>query len=86
LLYSGSTQQRTKDQAGKHRIERFFQVGAEMFLRIQPYLQHSVEWRSNHKLAYKFFGPFKVIEHMGQVSYRLELPPASKIHPVFHVS
>ena len=57
-----------------------------MFLKLQPYVQSSVADRSNQKLAFKFFGPYKVLERVGIVTYWLELPPSSSVHPVFHVS
>ncbi|KAK1610510.1 hypothetical protein QYE76_034183 [Lolium multiflorum] len=79
-------QQRMKFQADKNRRERVFAVGDEVFLRLQPYIQSSVVKRANHKLAFKFFGPYKIVERVGEVAYKLELPPTSRVHPVFHVS
>ena len=49
-------------------------------------MQTSVADRSSQKLAFKYFGPYKVLARVGSVAYRLELPPSSMIHPVFHVS
>lgn len=79
-------QQRMKVQADKRRSERSFAVSDEVFLRLQPYIQTSIARRKNHKLSFKFFGPFKVLERVGQVAYRLALPESSRVHPVFHVS
>ena len=38
-----------------------------------------------HKLLPRFRGPFKIIEHPSPLNYRLDLPPKSRVHDVFHV-
>jgi hypothetical protein len=75
-----------KSQADKKRVERRFEVGDQVFLKLQPYVQTSIARRSNQKLSYKFFGPYKVLQKLGNVAYKLELPPDSQIHLVVHVS
>ena len=42
--------------------------------------------RSTLKLSPRFYGPYEVLQRVGQVAYRLELPPALKVHPIFHLS
>ena len=78
--------QRMKVQADKKRVDRQFEVGDMVFFKLQPYVQDSVADRSNQKLSFKYYGPYKVLARVGEVSYRLDLPAASKIHPVVHVS
>lgn len=85
-LHLARAQERMKRQADQNRSERQFSVGDMVFLKLQPYIQSSVAVRANQKLAFKFFGPFKVIEKIGAVAYKLLLPDSSSIHPVFHVS
>ncbi|MCH91593.1 Ty3/gypsy retrotransposon protein, partial [Trifolium medium] len=75
-----------KEKADQHRIPHKFKVGDLVFVKLRPYRQNSVMGRRVHKLSKKFYGPFKLIKAIGEVAFELELPPTSRIHPVFHVS
>jgi ribosomal protein L21E len=75
-----------KKYADKNRSFREFQVGDNVFLKLQPYIQSSVAPRANHKLLFKYYGPFRVIAKISEVAYKLDLPEGSTVHPVFHVS
>jgi hypothetical protein len=88
LLHShlSGAKHRMKKQADQHRSERSFQVGDTVYLKLQPYVQTSLAPRSHQKLAFHFFGPFRILERIGSVAYKLDLPPHSAVHPVFHVS
>jgi hypothetical protein len=40
----------------------------------------------SRKLMPRWVGPFKVLQKVGNLAYRLEMNPGWRIHPVFHVS
>ena len=77
---------RMKKQSDKNRSKRVFQVDDWVFLKVQPYVQSSLSASANQKLAFKFFGPYRVVARIGSVAYKLQLPSSSSVHPVFHVS
>ena len=55
-------------------------------MKLQPYVQTTLAHQANQKLAFKYFGQFKVIARVGSVAYTLQLPASSAVHPTFHVS
>jgi hypothetical protein len=42
--------------------------------------------KKDNKLAPKYYAPYEVLQRIGSVAYKLELPPFSRVHPIFHVS
>ena len=78
-------QDNMKKAADTHRREVSYSPGDWVYVRLRPYRQSSLA-PGYCKLSKRYFGPFKIQERIGPVAYRLELPPHSRIHPVFHVS
>ena len=75
-----------KQQVNQPRSKWSFQVGDEVFHRLQPYKQTSLKEKDCQKLAPKFYGSYQILQRIGVVSYKLALPTTSRIHLVFHVS
>ena len=76
-----------KQQANQHCNERSFEVGDWVFLRLQPYKQMSLKKsKKDNKLSPKHYGNYKVLQKIGTMAYKLELPVSSRVHLVFHVS
>jgi len=42
--------------------------------------------KKDNKLLPKYYGPYKVLQNIGTMAYKLELPASSRVHPIFHVS
>jgi len=76
-----------KQQAYQRHNERNFDVGDWVFLWLQPYKQMSLKQdKKDNKLSLKYYGPYKVLQNIGNMAYKLKFPASSRVHLVFHVS
>ena len=81
-----TSKNRMKQQVDQHRSERSFEEGYWVFLGLQPYKQMSLkQLNKENKLAPKYYGHYKVLQKIGSMAYKLELPASSRVHRVFHV-
>ncbi|GJV61857.1 putative reverse transcriptase domain-containing protein, partial [Tanacetum coccineum] len=77
---------RQKSYADLKRKPMEFQVGDKVMLKVSPW-KRVVHFGKRGKLNPRYVGPFKVLEKVGEVAYKLELPEElSRVHNTFHVS
>ena len=83
-----AAQQRQKRYADERRREVVFAESDRVLLRTTNLkLRHAHDQLTTVKLLPKWVGPFTVIQRVGKVAYKLELPHEwARVHPVFHVS
>ncbi|KAL9249926.1 STRUBBELIG-RECEPTOR FAMILY 3-like protein [Drosera capensis] len=80
--YLNKATKRMKKWADKERRPLEFKEGDLVLVKII-----SRQYKTVHKgLVRKYEGSFPITKKVGKISYRLDLPPRLKIHPVFHVS
>ena len=79
-------QKQMKDVADKKRRAVEYKVGDLVYLKLRPYRQQSLSQTSYSKLSKRFYGPYPILAKIGAVAYKLDLPPSSKLHPVFRCS
>ncbi|GKC63897.1 hypothetical protein Tco_1096495 [Tanacetum coccineum] len=76
---------RQKSYADKRRRPLEFEVGDKVMLKVAPW-KGVMRFGKRGKLNPRYIGPFRIIERIGPVAYRLELPQElSRVHNVFHV-
>ncbi|XP_022007702.1 uncharacterized protein LOC110906960 [Helianthus annuus] len=81
-----AAQDRQKSYADKRMRPIEFQVGDKVMLKVSPW-KGITRFRKRGKLSPRFIGPFEIVERVGKVAYRLELPEElNGIHSTFHVS
>ncbi|GJS28175.1 putative reverse transcriptase domain-containing protein [Tanacetum coccineum] len=77
---------RQKSYADLKRKPMEFQVGDKVMLKVLPW-KGVVRFGKRGKLNPRYVGPFKVLEKVGEVAYKLELPEElSRVQNTFHVS
>ncbi|GKD81167.1 hypothetical protein Tco_1348006, partial [Tanacetum coccineum] len=77
---------RQKSYADLKRKPMEFQIGDKVMLKVSPW-KGVVRFGKRGKLNPRYVRPFKVIERVGSVAYKLELPEElSRVHNTFHVS
>lgn len=82
LLHAQQKMKATFDSKHRH-VE--FRVGDRVLLKLQPYRKLSVATRSHQKLLTKFYGRFRIEQHIRPMAYKLEFPSSTKLHLVFQV-
>jgi hypothetical protein len=77
---------RQKSYADGKRRDVVFQEGDYVYLKVSP-IRGLRRFKVKGKLSPRFIGPFKILERVGEVAYRLELPvQLADVHDVFHIS
>ncbi|GMH17780.1 hypothetical protein Nepgr_019621 [Nepenthes gracilis] len=77
---------RQKSYADRRRSALKFEKGDFVFLKVSPSIG-KYRFGVKGKLKPRFIGPFKILEKIGEVAYRLALPPnLAEVHDVFHMS
>ncbi|GJX87261.1 putative reverse transcriptase domain-containing protein [Tanacetum coccineum] len=77
---------RQKSYADKRRKPLEFSVGDYVLLKVSPW-KGVVRFGKKGKLASRFVGPFEIVEKVGLLAYRLDLPEElDGVHDTFHVS
>ena len=74
---------RAKEQYDRHHRPLSFDIGDNVYLRLHR--GYHLPGKPPRKYSQQRAGPFKVLEKIGHLAYRLDFPPNWRIHPVVSV-
>jgi hypothetical protein len=77
---------RMKFYADKKRVDVQYDVNDLVLVDRTRFSIDAFKEFKKTKFLPKYVGPFKVIERIGRLAYRLDIPSRSRAHNVFHVS
>ena len=80
-----ATQDRQKIYVDLKRSHKEFNINDHIYLRLRS-RKSSMKLGSCAKLAPRYYGPFEVLDRIGQLSYTIALPINMRAHNLFHVS
>jgi hypothetical protein len=70
----------------KRRRDLSFEVSDFVYLKVSP-MRGTYRFKVKGKLAPRYVRPLKIVDHKGEITYQLELPPQlSDVHDIFHMS
>ena len=79
-------QSKQKSYADSKLKEVVYEIGDRAYLRVSP-LREVKRFGVKGKLAPRFVGPYRILERMGEVAYKLESPEGlSGVHDVSRFS
>ena len=81
-----SAQLKMSQQANKRRRPHAFSIGDMVLVSSADLMDPVQRQRPNAKLKPLYSGPYKIIDSVHKTSFKLQLPPNIKVHPVFHAS
>jgi hypothetical protein len=81
IAYAAASSKRIYD---RHHLPKFFEPGDKVLIRLHR--GYEIPLRVAPKFGQQFVGPRIVIERVGRLAYRLDIPDHWRVHPVFSIA